>query len=383
MSERLAFIQACLNRSEKIVEVCRQFGISEKTGHKWVARFRAEGEAGLRDRSHATLAGPHRLTPAVRDAVLALRKQHPQWGAAKLRDRLMQREPAQRWPAASTIGELLQRAHLIRPRRRRGATHARLASARTDATAPNIVWTVDFKGQFRLGTGTYCYPLTVLDLHSHYLLGCAALTTTAVSPARQVFARLFAEYGLPTVLRSDNGVPFAQPNAIGRLGALAFWWVRLGIRPEHTRPATPSENGAHERFHKTLKADATHPGSASLGAQQRRFDRFAVEYNTERPHASLPDHRPPAHVYTASPRAYPATLPPLLYPQALAVRRVQTAGAIKWRGHAIFLSGNLAGQEVGLTEVDGDCLRIHYAALILGEYNPHTQRFVPNVRWEE
>jgi transposase InsO family protein len=381
MSERLAFIQACLDRREKIVEICDRFAISEKTGQKWLQRFREFGVAGLVDRSHATHHGAHRLEPAVIAAIVALRKQHRWWGAAKLRDRLIQRAPAQHWPAASTIGELLRREGLIRPTRRRPSAHARLATTRTDASAPNVVWTADFKGQFRLGTGASCYPLTILDLHSHFLLRCTALPSTAVASARTIFTRAFVEYGLPDVLRTDNGVPFAQPNALGRLGALAFWWVRLGIRPEHTRPATPSENGAHERFHKTLKAEATQPGSRSMAAQQRRFDRFRVEYNTERPHASVPEHRPPSHAYTKSLRPYPGTLPALEYPTATVIRRVERGGAIKWRGHPIFLSMNLIGQEVGLTETDPDVMRIDYATLSLGEFDLHTHRFTPNARW--
>src|SRR4029079_430549 len=182
------------------------------------------------------------------------------------------------------------------------------ATAATAATAPNVVWTADFKGQFRLGTGTYCYPLTLLDLHSHYLLRCHALPSTAVHTARARFVRAFTEYGLPEVLRTDNGVPFAQPNALGRLGALALWWIRLGIRPEHITPATPSENGAHERFHKTLKAHVTHPVARTMAAQQRGFDTFQAEYNFDRPHASLPNHQPPAQCYAPSPRPYPRRL---------------------------------------------------------------------------
>jgi putative transposase len=384
MSERFAFIQACLDRRAKIVEICERFAISEKTGHKWLARFRAAGEAGLIDRPHAPHRRAHPLEATMAAEIVALRRKHPLYGPVKLRDWLIQHEPTRRWPASSTIGELLKRAGCIRSRRRqRPAERARFASGRTEATAPNVVWTADFKGQFRLGTGAYCYPLTILDLSSHFLLQCVALATTAVAPTRQSFMRLFAEYGLPEVLRTDNGGPFAQANAIGRLGALAFWWIRLGIRPEHTRPATPSENGAHERFHKTLKAHATQPGSASLGAQQRRFNRFRAEYNTERPHASTGAHRPPAHTYRASPRPYPATLPPLLYPTATAIRRVDHGGVIKCHNHPIFLSSNLAGQDVALTETnDDDRIRISYAALILGDFDPATNRFTPNVRWD-
>jgi transposase InsO family protein len=295
---------------------------------------------------------------------------------------LQQNEPAHPWPATSTIGELLTREGLIVARRRhRPAAHAQLARAHTPATAPNVVWTADFKGQFRIGTGAYCYPLTLLDLHTHFLLRCRALPSTAVSSARAVFAEAFAEYGLPDVLRTDNGIPFAQPNALGRLGALALWWIRLGIRPEHIRPATPSENGAHERFHRTLDADTQHPAARTFPGQQRRFDHFEGEYNFERPHASLPEHRPPGQFYTPSSRPYPATLPPLVYADATLVRRVQAGGPIKWRGHAIFLSVNLAGEDVGLTEIADDCMEIRYASVLLGEYDLHTEQFYPNVRW--
>lgn len=383
MSERLAFIQACLNRREHIAAICARFQISEKTGHKWLARFREAGEAGLVDRSHASRAHANRVEPGLAAQILALRRRHPLYGPAKLRDWLMHHVPLERWPAASTIGDLLKREGLVRSRRRaRTAAHARLVGGRTRASAPNVVWTADFKGQFRLGMGAYCFPLTVLDLHSHFLLRCTALASTAIAPARASFRRLFLEYGLPEVLRTDNGVPFAQPNAIGRLGALAFWWVRLGIRPEHIRPATPSENGAHERFHKTLKAHTAQPPARSFAAQQRHFDRFQAEYNTERPHAATVEHRPPGHSYVASSRPYPPKLPPLWYGATERVRRVDSSGVIKWCNHPIFLSSNLAGDDVGLTELDSGDVSIRYGALILGAFDPTTARFTPHVRWD-
>ena len=239
MSERLAFVRACLDRSERIVEICDRFAISEKTGQKWLKRFREEGPNGLADKSRARLVQPYRITREVAERVIALRRKYPLYGAAMLHDWLTQHEPEVHWPAASSIGELLKRANLIRPQRRhQSPDHKTLFSSRTRALEPNMVWTADFKGQFRLkrGSGAYCYPLTVLDLHTHYLLGCKALETTSVTPARHVFVRLFREYGLPTVLRTDNGIPFAHPNALGRLGALALWWVKLGIRPEHITP---------------------------------------------------------------------------------------------------------------------------------------------------
>lgn len=385
MSEKLAFVQACLDRKKRIVDICDEFGISEKTGHKQLQRFREEGIEGLKDRSHAGLTHPYRIASEVRERVIALRRRYPLYGAQMLRDWLVQHEPDVRWPAASSIGELLKRSNLIGRRRRRNRTEERAAldTGRTKAIEPNMVWTADFKGEFRLKsrTGPYCYPLTVLDLHSHFLLNCTALETTSLAPTEQIFVRLFREYGLPRVLRTDNGIPFAQPNALGRLGRLAFWWVRLGIRPEHITPARPSENGAHERFHKTLKAAATKPASLSFRAQQRRFDDFRAEYNTHRPHSSLPDHLPPGQFYTSSPRTYPTRLPPLVYPDTWAVRLVQGHGAIKWRNQEIFLSTNISGDYVGIVENEGDRFMISYGALELGHIEAETNRFVPRVRW--
>lgn len=381
MSERLRFIQACLDRTEHLAGICTRFGISEKTGHKWLARFRADGPAGLSDRSHAPHQPRCQLAPEVVARLVQLRKQHPKYGPTKLRDWLVQHEPATRWPAPSSIGALLARQGLVAPRRRREPTQARLASGRTVATGPNVVWTADFKGEFRLTSGAWCYPLTVLDLYSHYLLRCTALPTTSVTPTWGAFERLFREYGLPEVLRTDNGVPFAQPNSLGRLGALGFWWVRLGIRPEHIRPATPAENGAHERFHKTLKAGTTSPRAPSFRAQQRRFDRFQHEYNHERPHASLPHHRPPASVYAPGARPYPRRLPPILYPEGSELRYVTGPGAIRWRNAMIFLSSNLRGEYVRLTETTQDRITVQYGPLALGELDPETKRLTPHVRW--
>lgn len=383
MSERIAFIQACLDRTESIVAICERFGISEKTGHKLLRRFREEGFEGLSNRSRARLTHPHRITPEVAECVIALRRKHPLYGPQTIRDLLAQREPDTHWPAASSIGQLLKRANLVRAKKRRhSAEHATLNTGRTRTLEPNMVWTADFKGQFRLrgGAGSYCYPLTVMDLHTRYLLSCTALESTAVSSTQKMFLRLFREQGLPSVIRTDNGIPFCQPNALGRLGKLALWWVRLGIRPEHIKPATPSENGAHERFHRTLKAATTRPAAPSMEAQQRRFDGFRKEYNTERPHRSLPDRRPPGVFYTSSPRPYPTRLPALCYPESSEVRLV-TNGAIKWRNQSLFLSTNLDGQYVGLCETADNLFSVCYGDLQLGHIHPETNRFTPSLRW--
>jgi len=388
VSERLEFVKACLDRTEHIVRICDRFGISEKTGQKWLKRFREGGFDALEDRSHAPQTHKGRISPEVRERIVSLKKKYPLYGAEKIHDWLVINEPpgaGKRWPAASSIGELLRRSGLVRKKRRRNIllNPADTLSDRIKSSEPNGVWTADFKGEFRLdrGRGKYCYPLTVLDLNTHYLLTCTALHSVAIESARAVFERCFREYGLPLVMRTDNGVPFAQPNAMGRMGRLAYWWVRLGIRPDHIRPGKPSENGAHERFHSTLKSAATKLAAKSLNAQQKRFDTFRDEYNVERPHESLPGHRPPAEFYERSPREYPRSLPAVVYPDDTEVRLVGSTGHFRWHSGDFFLSYNLAGQYVGLVENAADLVTVSYGAMELGAIDPQLNRFVPRIRW--
>lgn len=385
MLERLAFVQACLNRTRTIVEICREFGVSEKTGQKILKRFKEEGVEGLVDRSHAVHHHPFAISDEVEARILELKKAHPDYGAPMIHDWLIQHEPSRHWPAASSINELLKRHRLIyrRRRRRRDEEGSGLNTELTSGTKPNIVWTADFKGQFRLkgGLGSYCYPLTVMDLSSRFVLGIKALKTTGVKDTKNEFVRLFSEYGLPEVIRTDNGVPFAQPNALGRLGQLAFWWVRLGIKPEHIRPARPSENGAHERFHRTMKAATTRPSSAqSLQAQQVRFEEFRDDYNTHRPHSALKNKRPPAEFYAHSKRRYPAKLPVLSYSGDSSMRRVSSSGTIKWRSTHIFLSANIGGEYVAITEEENN-FSVRYGKLKLGLISPRTNDFTAGLSW--
>jgi len=383
MSEKFSFVEACRTREESIASICDRFGISEKTGFKILKRYKEEGLKGLEERSRARHTHPYRISAEVAERVIALRRKYPHYGAEMIHDLLIQSEPDRHWPAASSIGEILKREGLIRPRKkRRSLAHSELNTGRANAFEPNLVWTADFKGQFRLGRGgSYCYPLTVMDLTTRYLIGCKALESTQVSTTEKVFLRLFHEYGLPRVIRTDNGVPFCQPNALGRLGKLGFWWVRLGIRPEHNTPARPSENGAHERFHKTLKQAAITPASTSMKDQQRRFDIFAKEYNDLRPHRSLPERKPPGKFYTLSPRPYPNRLPGIEYPSWCEVRRIAANGSFKWKDKPLHLSNNLAGQYVGLSEDDGGIV-VSYGELELGVIEPAPViRFVPRLRW--
>ena len=391
MSERKAFIRACTDRRRTIAQICIEFGISEKTGYKVLRRFRKEHDELLEDRSHAVLHHPFRIPGEVKEKILSLKLAHPQYGPQTIHDWLIQNEPGQRWPAASSIGEILKRNGLVNQHRKRdrNAERAHLNSSLTKASEPNLVWTADFKGQFRLGRGSgkYCYPLTVMDLNSRFILCLKGLETTAIHETRREFTRIFREYGLPRVIRTDNGVPFAQHNSIGRLGQLAFWWVRLGIKPEHIRPGRPGENGAHERFHRTLKDTATRPSSQSMKPQQERFDAFRVEYNTLRPHRSLKERRPPKHFYSSSERSFPEHLPPIVYPDGALMRRVSRCGFIKWRGQEIFISANIAGSYVGIFEVaseeGSDELSVRFANMQLGLLDLDTKTLKPEVRWIE
>jgi len=383
MTQRLEFIDAVLHRApgQSIRDICRATGISEKTGHKWLTRFGAGGPAALADRSHAPQRPAHQVPRALVDEICALREAHPTWGGRKLREVLAREEPTVRWPAPSTITTLLARAGLVTRRRR--SLRERSAWARgalTVPTAPNDVWTADFKGEFRLGHGPYCYPLTISDLHSRYVLRVTALPGTAGEPVQASFRQCFADFGLPGVIRTDNGVPFGVPTALGGLSPLAVWWIRLGIRPERIAKGVPQQNGAHERMHRTLKAEATRPPSTSFAAQQARFERWRRTFNERRPHEALAN-RPPASHYTRSSRPLPARLPVLEYPAAAELRRVTMSGTISWQAERIFLSEVLQGEYVALIETAEDEWTIAFGPLVLGVYSRTLLTFTEQLAW--
>src|SRR5213080_1399868 len=383
MSQRLEFIEAVLHRNpgQSIREVCRTVGISERTGHKWLQRFGGGGPAALADRSHAPHRPAHQVPRELVDAICALRERHPTWGARKLRDVLREEQPTVSWPAPSTITTLLDRAGLLTRRRRSLRERSAWAyGGLTRATAPNEVWAADFKGEFRLRDGTWCYPLTISDLHSRYVLRVSALPSTAGDPAATVMRACFAEFGLPRVIRTDNGVPFGAPLALGGLSPLAVWWIRLGIRPERITKGVPQQNGTHERMHRTLKAEATRPASASLPAQQQRFDRWRRTFNDRRPHEALAN-TPPAGHYTPSPRGLPRRLPILEYASTAELRRINTDGFLKWRNERIFLSTVLAGQYVALEETATDEWTIRFGPLLLGVYSRPLFAFTEHLSW--
>jgi len=372
VTERAAFVAAVLAGEDSMAWLCRCFGISRKTGYKWLARYRAEGVAGLADRSRAPRHCPHALDAALAAGCLSVRRRHPRWGPRKVRAWLARQAPTVAWPAASTIGALFDREGLTVARRRRSRVPPQTQPFGACAAA-NDVWCIDFKGWFRTGEGARCEPLTLSDAHSRYLLRCQALARPSGALAWPVLEAALREYGLPRRLRSDNGPPFASV-AAGGLSPFAVLVVKAGVVPERIAPGRPQENGRHERLHLTLKQETAAPPAPSLRAQAERFRAFRRLYNEERPHEAL-GQRPPAAVYRPSPRAWDGVLRAPEPAADAAKRRVRHDGAIKWRGAALYISETLAGEWIGLEEADGVFIA-RYGPITLGQLAPDGDRLV-------
>jgi transposase InsO family protein len=362
MEQRERFIHDHRVALYTMAELCARYGISRKTGYKWLGRFADAGRQGLQERSRAPRHCPHRIPNEVAALICEGRRQHPSWGPAKLLAWLRPRHPGVAWPAVSTAGDLLARRGLVKHRRRRRHyLHPGVVPATT--TQPNDLWTADFKGHFRTRDGLYCYPLTIADQHTRYLLACHGLLSTQGGGVRPVFERLFRTYGLPGAIRTDNGVPFATTGIHG-LSQLNVWWLRLGIQHQRILPAHPQQNGAHERMHKTLKGEAIRPPRANLALQQRAFNAFRHLYNDERPHAALAG-RPPAALYRPSPRAYPAVLPPIEYPGHYIVKRVTNAGTVRFKKRLVFIATPLKQHPIGFEEVADGIWSIYFCRILL------------------
>jgi transposase InsO family protein len=370
MSERLKFIAAYLEYEARFIDLCRDFGVSRKTGYKWVRRYDADGAAALVDRSRAPHTHPNAVPMDAVQAILSIRRRHPRWGPRKLLVLLRRQQPRIVLPAASTIGDILKRNGLVRPRRRIRRSSPYGERLR-QYDAPNAVWCADFKGCFSIGgrrDGERCHPLTISDGFSRYLLRCQALRRPLHRCAQRVFESAFCEYGLPRAIRTDNGPPFSTL-APGGLSRLAVWWIRLGIRPERIRPGRPDQNGRHERMHSTLKAETAKPPRSSFGAQQRAFDRFQAEYNDERPHEAL-GQQVPGSLYRPSFRSYPRRLPELEYPAHFETRLTYPNGVISFGTTQWYVSACLAGELVGLEPRDDACWRVHFGCVPIGVLDP-------------
>ena len=373
MSERALFVTRLL-AGERMSDLCREFGISRQTGYKFRDRFEEEGWAGLHDASRAPLRVANRTDEATRTMVLAARRAHPSWGPRKLRAWLLNKHAGVCLPAASTIGDLLKKEGLVATRRRQRGTPVHTGGL-TFPQEASQVWCADYKGQFRLGNGKYCYPLTITDRFSRFIIACEAFERIECDMARKAFEAAFRRFGLPHIIRTDNGTPFASTGIFG-LSRLSAWWRRLGVHHERIEPAHPEQNGQHERMHLTLKQETTRPAAASQLGQQERFDNFVHEYNVERPHEAL-GQKPPASCFAPSARCF--EVKPLTYPLHDLVRLVSRAGHVRLagRGTQFFLSSALAGEPVGLRELENQAWMVSYADLDLGVYDLRKRRFEP------
>ena len=349
MDQRRDFIAVYSRGLWSVTELCGSFGISRKTGYKWIERYESEGPSGLADRSRRPHTSPYATPEPVVEALLQLRRRRPKWSAKKLLWQLGQREPEWPLPAVSTAQAILKRHGLVAPRGRRRRKNSHPGQPRTRSGAPNDIWTADFKGEFRTGDGQYCYPLTIVDDYSRFVLACDAFVSPCHSATLASFRRVFRAYGLPHVIRTDNGAPFAHSFSLARLSPLAVWWLHLEITPELIEPARPDQNGRHERFHRTLKAEATRPPSSSRVEQQRRFTRYRRDFNERRPHEAL-GQKPPASVYEPSKRRLPQSLPSFSYPAHFEQRKVSGNRYVAFHGRHILVSSALVGETLGLEE---------------------------------
>ena len=373
MEERLRFVARLLD-GEAMAEVCREFGISRKTGYKIFDRYKEHGLEALTDRSRRPVRYANQLPQQLESLIVRLKSEKPHWGARKIRELLVRRLDGDvRIPAKSTIHAVLDRHGLVK--RGGGPRHRARGTPLSQGTLANDLWCADFKGEFKLGNGQYCYPLTVTDHASRFLLLCEALDSTREDPAITAFERLFRERGLPLAIRSDNGVPFASPNALFNLSKLSVWWLRLGIAIERIRPGHPQQNGRHERMHLTLKKEATRPPGFNSLQQQDRFDRFLHEFNAERPHEAL-DMKCPAELYTASARHYDG-LPELSYPFHDRDVVITSCGRLCLHRKKINISIVLAGQKLGIKEVDDGIWLVSFMHYDLGYFDLEQKTLQP------
>jgi putative transposase len=372
MDERLRLVGRLLD-GEKMAAVCRDFGISRKTGYKIFQRYKDCGLDGLTDRSRRPYRHANRLPFQIEKLIVQLRRERPSWGAPKIREKLRRSYHELQTPAISTVHAVLYRHGLVNHGRKR--RYKAQGTALSRPLAPNDLWCADYKGEFMLADRRYCYPLTITDFASRYLIGCEALTTTQQVYAFTVFERVFKEFGLPQAIRTDNGVPFASPNALYGLSKLAVWWLRLGIRIERIKPGHPEQNGRHERMHLTLKKEATKPAAPNVLQQQARFDDFIACYNHERPHQAL-DMKYPAELYQRSARPYRG-LGELEYPFHDRTITVTHCGRICLGKRKINLSQSFAGQNVGIKEVSDRIWLVSFMHYDLGFFDHEACRLEP------
>jgi transposase InsO family protein len=371
---RTEMITDWMTREYSITELSERYGVSRKTVYKWIERYESLGFEGLKELCRAPHWCANATPEAVTEAILAMKKRKMNWGPKKILAVLRGHQPDTSWPADSTGHDILKRHGLVRPRKYRRHVPP-YTEPFLGCAAPNQVWSADYKGQFRLGDARLCYPLTISDNNSRYLLGCWGLSRPTFEQTRPYFEWVFRHNGLPDAIRTDNGAPFASVG-LGGLSRLSVWFIQLGIRPERIEPGCPEQNGRHERMHRTLKAETANPPRRNMEQQQKAFNRFQFEYNHERPHEAL-GQQPPASAYRPSLRPFPTRPPKVEYNSGSAVRHVHTNGCIKWKGNLLFLSETLIGQSVALTAVDTDLWAIAYSFHPIGLLNERKMRIQP------
>ena len=369
MDERLKFVARLLD-GEKMAVLCREFEISRKTGYKVFQRYKDCGVEGLSDRSRRPYRHARQLPFQIEKAIVHLKQEHPSWGAPKIRERLRRKHSELHCPAISTVHAILDRNGLVRRRRRR--VYRPEGTPLAHPHSPNDLWCADYKGEFMLTDRRYCYPLTITDFATRYLLGCEGLSSTHTIYAHTVFERAFKDFGLPRAIRTDNGSPFASANGLFGLTRLSVWWLRLGIALERIKPGHPQQNGRHERMHLTLKKEATKPAARNFLQQQARFDQFIEVFNKERPHQAL-GMRTPAELYVPSPRPYKG-LPELDYPFHDRTVVVTNCGRLCFAKRKINLSTALAGQSVGIKQVADQVWLVSFMQYDLGYFDDETCR---------
>jgi putative transposase len=372
MDERLRFVGRLLD-GENMTAVCREFGISRKTGYKIFQRYKDCGLEGLEDRSRRPIRQANRLPFQIERTILQIKRDRPSWGAPKIRERLLRQYPSIKPPAKSTVHAVLERNGMVQPRRKR--RYRAEGTELSEGLSPNELWCADYKGEFQLGNHRYCYPLTITDYRTRYLLACEALESTQARFAFTTFERVFKEFGVPAAIRTDNGVPFSSPTALFGLSKLSVWWLRLGIAIERIKPGNPQQNGRHERMHLTLKKEATKPAAFTLLQQQARFDAFIDQYNNDRPHQALAM-KYPAEMYTPSARIYSAPPDPE-YPFHDRSVRVTRCGRICIGRRKISLSQSFADQLVGIQEVSEKIWLVSFMEFDLGYFDEEAARVEP------
>jgi transposase InsO family protein len=374
MEEKLRFVFEYEQGRRSMTELCQRYEIARETGYVWIRRYRERGLEGLVEQSRAAWRHANQTPEEIEQRVLELRQAHMRWGPRKLKRILERDEPGRVWPAASTIGTLLQREGLVvtRGKRRRTAPYSEPLA---HADGPNRVWCADFKGWFRSGDGRRIDPLTISDAHSRYLLKCQAVEKTDTARVQAIFEAAFREYGMPEAIRTDNGSPFAS-SALGGLSRLAVWWMKLGIVPERIEAGHPEQNGRHERMHRTLKQEVAQPPAANRREQQRAMERFRQEYNQVRPHEAL-GMQTPAAVYQPSGRSFPVRVREPKYPDEMQVLKVKSQGQFRWKKQDVFLSEVLWGEPVGLLPVDDRWYTIYFAQFPLARFDSRQLRVLP------